>query len=63
MSELDKMLEKQSDQQLRASLLAEIAKSTNEIRCARRDIDKASSRLSFLTVIANEMIKRQGDPQ
>jgi|DEB0MinimDraft_6_1074348.scaffolds.fasta_scaffold22100_2 hypothetical protein len=61
MSELDKMLAQQSEQQLRASLLAEIAKSTNEIRCARKDIDKASSRLGFLTALANEMINRQGD--
>lgn len=61
MSELDKMLEKQTDQQIQSALLAEIAKSTNEMKCARRDIDKVSSRLSFLTVIANEMINRQGD--
>lgn len=63
MSELDKMLSQQSDQQIRQVLVAEIAKSANEIRCARRDIDKASSRLSFLTALANEMIYRQGDPK
>jgi len=61
MSELDTMLAKQSSEQLEQTLLAEIAKSTNEIRCARRDIDKVSSRLSFLTVIANKLINRQGD--
>lgn len=61
MSELDTMLAKQSSEQLEQTLLAEIAKSTNEIRCARRDIDKVSSRLSFLTVIANKLIDRQGD--
>jgi hypothetical protein len=41
------------------SLLAETAKATNELRCARGDIDKAQSRLQFTVAVLNEMIKRQ----
>lgn len=45
------------------TIVAELAKSTNELRCARRDIEKAQGRLSFVTAVANELINRKKDPQ
>ena len=53
------VIDSKTDEELLKSLLAEIAKATNEIRCARGDIDKASSRLNFLLVVANTLINRQ----
>jgi hypothetical protein len=55
------ILDSKTDRELLASLLAEIAKAQNEIKCAKADIDKASSRLKFLIVLANTLIDRQGD--
>jgi hypothetical protein len=55
------ILEQKSDLELDQSLLAEIAKATNEIRCAKADLEKASSRLTFCIAIANELINRKGD--
>lgn len=45
--------------ELLRSLLAEIAKATNEIRCADADVKKAQNRLSFALVIVNSLIQRQ----
>lgn len=61
MADLDTLISGKSSKSLLESVLAEIAKATNEIRCAKRDITKAESRLSFLTVVANELINRTGD--
>lgn len=58
---LDSLLAKKTQHELVQSLIAELAKSTNEIRCSRRDIEKASNRLSFLMAVANELINRLGD--
>lgn len=55
------LLDNKTDKELLESLLAEIAKATNELKCARGDIDKAQSRIKFLLVVAHELIKRQGD--
>lgn len=55
------ILQNKTDQELAQSILAETAKATNEIRCARNDIEKASSRLSFLVAVANELINRKKD--
>jgi hypothetical protein len=55
------VIETKSDKEILASLIAEIAKAQNEIACAKRDIDKAQSRLRFLIVLANTLIDRQGD--
>ena len=57
------ILQNKSDLELAQSLLAEIAKSTNELRCAAADIGKAHSRLSFLVALSNEMIKRNKGPE
>jgi hypothetical protein len=56
-----KILEALSDKQLAETVLAEIAKAKNEIKCARADIDKATSRINFLLVVANTMIDRSKD--
>lgn len=55
------VIDNKSDNELLASLIAEIAKAQNEIKCARGDIDKAQSRLKFCLLVANTMIERQGD--
>jgi hypothetical protein len=55
------IIDNKSDQELLASLIAEIAKTTNELRCARADIDKAQSRIRFLLVIAHTLMNRQKD--
>lgn len=55
------IIDNKTDQELLESLLAEIAKAKNELRCAKGDLDKAQSRIGFLIVLANELISRQGD--
>ena len=55
------VLDTKTDEQLLESLIAEIAKCTNEIKCARGDIDKAQGRIKFMLVLAHTLIKRQGD--
>jgi hypothetical protein len=55
------MLDQKTDNELLKSLLGELAKAKNELACARGDIDKITSRLSFLLVVTNTLINRQGD--
>ena len=55
------MLDSKTDKDLLQSVLAELAKTSNELRCAKQDIDKITSRLSFLLVVTNKLINRQGD--
>jgi len=55
------ILQTKSDLELDQSLLAEIAKATNELRCARADLEKANSRLTFCIALTNELINRKGD--
>ena len=55
------VLDNKSDKELLQSLIAEIAKAKNEIKCARGDLEKAQSRLGFLVVLANELLNRKGD--
>ena len=52
-------MDSKSDEELLLSMIAEIAKAGNEISCAKRDIDKATSRLNFLVVLANKLIERR----
>jgi hypothetical protein len=56
------ILRNKSDRELAQSLLAEVAKATNELRCATADIAKSHSRLSFLVALSNEMIQRTKGP-
>jgi len=55
------ILDKKTDQELLKSLLAETAKSKNEIECATRDIAKAMSRLNFSLVLLNTLLNRKAD--
>jgi len=55
------VIDNKSDQELLASLLAEIAKANNELKCARGDIEKAQGRIKFATMLINTLIQRQGD--
>jgi len=57
------IIDSKTDDELLESLLAELAKASNELRCAKDDIAKVQSRLSFVLAIANTMIQRQGDSQ
>lgn len=53
------LLKHKSDQEILESILAEIAKSTNEIRCAQGDISKASSRMTFAIAALHELLNRK----
>jgi hypothetical protein len=55
------ILDDKSDKELLQSLLAEIAKASNELKCARGDIEKAQGRIKFTTMLVNDLIDRQGD--
>lgn len=55
------VIDNKSDRQLLQSLLAEIAKANNELKCARGDIEKAQNRIKFATLVLNKLIERQGD--
>jgi hypothetical protein len=55
------ILDKKSDHELLQSLLAEMAKANNEIKCAQNDLNKAQNRMKFLLLLANILIERQGD--
>lgn len=55
------VLHTKTPQELAQSILAEIAKANNEIRCARQDLEKANSRLTFSIAAVNELLNRTGD--
>ena len=55
------ILDSKTDQELLESLIAEIAKATNEIKCARGDIDKAQGRIKFLLVVTHTLMNRSKD--
>jgi hypothetical protein len=55
------IIDDKTDQELQTSLLAEIAKAQNELRCAKADIDKAQGRLKFCILVANTLINRSKD--
>ena len=52
------ILDSKTDNELIQSLLAELAKARNELGCAKADLDKASSRLTFLLAVVNTLINR-----
>lgn len=53
------LLNNTSDNDLLKSTVKEIAKAKNELRCAEGDVKKATSRLSYLIVLVNELLDRQ----
>jgi hypothetical protein len=54
-------LHNKSDSELLSSLLAEVAKATNEIKCAQGDLVKAQGRLQFTLAVINTLINRKED--
>jgi hypothetical protein len=55
------IIDSKTPDELHVSMLAELAKTSNELRCAKADIEKISSRLSFLLAVTNNLINRQKD--
>lgn len=55
------ILDQKTDDELLKSILAESAKAKNETFCAKKDLDKVQSRLDFILVLVNTLIKRQED--
>jgi hypothetical protein len=55
------LLDRKTNDELLKSLLAEIAKANNEIRCSRQDTEKALNRLNFALVLINTLINREED--
>jgi hypothetical protein len=55
------VIDNKSDKELIESLIAEIAKANNEMKCARGDIEKAQGRIKFATMLLHKLIERQGD--
>lgn len=55
------VIDTKTERELYQSILAESAKAVNELRCAQQDVDKAKSRLKFVTMLINKLIERQGD--
>ena len=58
------LVDNKTSDELIKSLLAEVAKAGNELKCARADLDKASGRIGFSLVLINTLLDRntlQGD--
>ena len=51
-------LENKTDNELQQSILAEVSKATNELKCAQGDVTKAQGRLSFSLAALNILINR-----
>ena len=58
MSEITDMLESKSVRELLNSQLAELAKSSAELKSAQNDLSKAQRRLSFGLLLTNHLIQR-----
>lgn len=52
------ILNKKTDKELLQSLLAEAAKSNNELKCAKADIEKAQNRIGFILVLVNHLLNK-----
>jgi hypothetical protein len=52
------IVDSKTDQELIESLLAEVAKATNELRCSQADLKKAQNRLAFVLMLSNELLNR-----
>lgn len=54
------VLDKSSDELVEA-MLPELAKAMSELKCAKQDLEKATSRMGFILLLVNTMINRQKD--
>jgi hypothetical protein len=52
------VIDSKTQAELLQSLLAEVAKSTAELRCAQADVAKAQNRLQFALAVINNLIER-----
>lgn len=52
------ILNTKTDKELMQTVLAEIAKARNELKCAEADVKKVNNRISFLISVANELHSR-----
>ena len=52
------ILDNKTDGELLLSILAEVAKATNEVRCASADLVKAQKRLGFVLAVVNTLEER-----
>ena len=52
------ILDSKTNEELLRSLLAEIAKTSNELHCAQKDVDKAHNRLGFSLMVINTLLNR-----
>jgi len=59
--QMQDLLDNKTSQELAQTLVVEIAKAQNELRCAEKDIKKATNRMNFLVVVANKLINRSKD--
>ena len=50
-----------NDEQILRSMIAEAAKTTAELKCARRDLEQADARLRFLLSAIHYMRDKIGD--
>lgn len=55
------VIDDKTDIELGQSIVAELAKAQNEISCAKRDLEKASNRITFSLALQNTLINRQKD--
>lgn len=53
------ILENKTREELLQSILAEVAKTANEVNCAAKDVAKARNRLTFLIAVVNELLNRE----
>lgn len=53
------VLENKTSNELLQSLVVEVAKASNELRCSLGDVEKAQTRLNFVLVLANTLINRK----
>ena len=53
------VLNNKSNEEILDSLLAEMAKSSNEIRCSLQDINKVQNRLAFALVLINDLKQKE----
>lgn len=52
------IIDSKDDKEILLSMIAEVAKSSAEIRDAQNDIAKAQNRIKFVLVLINKMIER-----
>lgn len=55
------LIDNKTTDELISVLVEEVAKATNELKCANRDVTKAQGRLNFSLVLLNRLMERQNE--